>query len=163
MCVCVTKYVCTCGNMCVHAKLLQSYLTLCDSMDCGPPGLTVHGILQAGILEWIAVSSSRGSSRPRRDWTCCLLHLLHWQADSWPLAPPGKVLTVVKSGWGLYEHLSHYFFNFSIVSKVSKICNINRKQTKQRASLTSYWHDSYPWMLLWQKAILSNLIENIYI
>ena len=34
-------------------------------MDCGPPGSSVHGILQARILEWVAVPSSRGSSRPR--------------------------------------------------------------------------------------------------
>ena len=34
-------------HVCVHAKLLQSYLTLCNPMDCSPPGSTVHGILQA--------------------------------------------------------------------------------------------------------------------
>ena len=37
----------------------------CDSMDCSPPGFSVHGILQARILKWVAISSSRGSSRPR--------------------------------------------------------------------------------------------------
>ena len=46
----------------------QWYLTLCDPMDCGPPGSSVHGILQARTLEWVAMSSSRGSSQPR-DWT----------------------------------------------------------------------------------------------
>ena len=39
--------------------------TLCDPMDCGPPGSSVHGILQARILEWVAISSSRGSSFSR--------------------------------------------------------------------------------------------------
>ena len=39
--------------------------TLCDPMDCSPPGSTVHGIFQAGILEWVAISFSRGSSQPR--------------------------------------------------------------------------------------------------
>ena len=53
---------------CVPAKSHQSYLTLCDPMDCSPPGSSVHGILQAGILEWIALLSSRGSSWPRV-WT----------------------------------------------------------------------------------------------
>ena len=43
----------------------QSCLTLCNPMDCSPPGSSVHGILQAGILEWVAISSSRGSSQPR--------------------------------------------------------------------------------------------------
>ena len=53
-------------GMCV--KLLQSYLTLCNPMDCSSPGCSVHGILQARILEWIIISFSRGSSWPR-DWT----------------------------------------------------------------------------------------------
>ena len=39
--------------------------TLCNTMDCSPPGSSVHGIFQARILECIAISSSRGSSRPR--------------------------------------------------------------------------------------------------
>ena len=48
----------------MSAKSLQSCLTLCDAMDCSPPGSSVHGILQARILEWVAISSFRGSSRP---------------------------------------------------------------------------------------------------
>ena len=42
--------------------------TFCDPMDCSPPGSSVHGILQARILEWVAMPSSRGSSQAR-DWT----------------------------------------------------------------------------------------------
>ena len=40
-------------------------LTLSDPMDCSPPGSSVHGILQARILEWVAIIFSRGSSQPR--------------------------------------------------------------------------------------------------
>ena len=43
----------------------QSCPTLCDSVDHSPPGSSVHGIFLARILEWVAISSSRGSSRPR--------------------------------------------------------------------------------------------------
>ena len=43
-------------------------LTLCDPMDCSPPGSYVHGIVQARILEWVDILFSRGSSQPR-DWT----------------------------------------------------------------------------------------------
>ena len=43
----------------------QSCLTLCDPMDCSPPGSSVHEIFQARILEWVAISFSRGSSQPR--------------------------------------------------------------------------------------------------
>ena len=49
---------------CVFAKLLQLCLTLFDHMDYNPPGSSVHEVLQARILEWVAISSSRGSSRP---------------------------------------------------------------------------------------------------
>ena len=74
--------------LCMHVKLLQSCSTLCDTMDHNLPGSSVHGILQARILNWVAISSSRGSSWPR-DWTCVSC-LLHWQVGSLPLAPPGK-------------------------------------------------------------------------
>ena len=50
-------------------KLLQSCPTLCDPMDCSPPRSSVHGILQARIVETVAISFSRESSRPR-DRTC---------------------------------------------------------------------------------------------
>ena len=49
----------------VHAKLLQSCLTLCTPMDYGPPGFSVRGIFQARIPKWVAVSFARGSSRSR--------------------------------------------------------------------------------------------------
>ena len=74
---------------CLHAKLLRSCLTLCDPMDCSLPGFSLHGILQARILEWVAMPSSRGSSRPR-DRTCISYLSCVWQAGSLPLAPPGK-------------------------------------------------------------------------
>ena len=73
--------------MCVHAKSLQSYLTLCNPVDHSLPGSSVHGICQARILEWVAMPSSRGifltqGSNPH------VLYLLHWQAGSLPLVPP---------------------------------------------------------------------------
>ena len=50
------------GCMGCCAKLLQSCPILCDPMDCSSPGSSVHGILQAGILEWVVMPSSMGSS-----------------------------------------------------------------------------------------------------
>jgi len=51
----------------------QSCTTLCDPMDCSPPGFSVHKILQARILKWVAIPFSRGSSRPRdRTWVSCI-------------------------------------------------------------------------------------------
>ena len=48
-----------------ESEVTQSCLTLCDPMDCSPPGSSVHGVFQARILEWGAISFSRGSSQPR--------------------------------------------------------------------------------------------------
>ena len=65
------------------SQIAQSCPTLCDPMDCSLPGFSIHGILQARILEWIAISFSRRSSWPR-DWTQvshlvgrCFNHLSH--------------------------------------------------------------------------------------
>ena len=60
LCVCV----CVCVSVCV-CSVVQSCLTLCDPMDCSSPGCTVHGNFLARILEWIAISYSRGFSWPR--------------------------------------------------------------------------------------------------
>ena len=51
-----------------ESEVAQSCPTLCDPMDCSLPGFSVHGIFQASVLEWVAISFSRGSSHPR-DWT----------------------------------------------------------------------------------------------
>ena len=50
---------------CVCAKLLLLCPTLGDCMDCSPPDSSVHGSPQARILEWVAISSCKGSSEPR--------------------------------------------------------------------------------------------------
>ena len=62
------------------------YLTLCDPMVCSLPGSSVHGILQPRILEWDAISSSRGSSKPR-DRTLELASPA-WHLDYWATWEP---------------------------------------------------------------------------
>ena len=67
----------------------QSYLTLCDPMDSSLPASSVRGILQARILEWAAISFSRGSSQPRNEpWSPA------WQAHSLLSEPPRKQYTL---------------------------------------------------------------------
>ena len=78
------------GLMC--QILSHSVVSVCNPMDCSLPGSSVHGILQARILEWVAISYSKGSSRPR-DWTCVscvpcigrqiLYHCATWKAQRW--------------------------------------------------------------------------------
>ena len=56
------------GSEVKWSKVTQSCLSLCDPLGCSLPGSSVPGIFQASILEWVAISFSRGSSQPR-DWT----------------------------------------------------------------------------------------------
>ena len=76
----VSAWVCVCVY--IRQIFAQSYLTLCNPTDCSLPGSSVHGILQARILEWVAIPSSKGYSPPR-DQTH--LHLLHcrWSLYCW--------------------------------------------------------------------------------
>ena len=52
----------TCTYACIHAQLLQLYLTFCHPRNCSPPGFSIHRILQERIVKWVALPSSRGSS-----------------------------------------------------------------------------------------------------
>ena len=62
-------------EMCMCAKSLQLCLTLCDPMDCSPPGSSVQGILQARILKWVDIPFSGGSSLPRdRTLVSCIVY-----------------------------------------------------------------------------------------
>ena len=58
-------------------QLLQPHPTLCDPMDCSPPGYSIHGILQARILERVSMPPSTGSSWPRdRTHISCIFHII---------------------------------------------------------------------------------------
>ena len=81
LCVFINNSIFVCVCVCVRA---QSCLTLCDLRECSPPVSSVHGTLQARILELVTISSSGGSS-PLRDWTqvscisCTGMRILyHW-------------------------------------------------------------------------------------
>ena len=75
-------------NVC---EVAQKCLTLCNPMDCSLPGSSVHGIFQARILESVAISFSRGSSRPR-DWTW-LSHTAGRLITIWAIGKPLRIYT----------------------------------------------------------------------
>ena len=97
----------------VRAESLQLCPTLCDPMGCSLPGSSVHGILEARILEWGATPSSRGSSPPASLMSPALA------GGSLPLAPPGKpkqpnalvllFICLQKQNSAVKEH-THYTF-----------------------------------------------------
>ena len=102
--VCVCVCVCVYKNICspLSPKKVINYLTynayvwgwkyVCCVLSCfscaSLPGSSIHGILRARKLEWVAMPSSRGSKIPTQGLKPHLLHLLHLQAGSLPLAPP---------------------------------------------------------------------------
>ena len=73
----------------------QLYLTLCDPMDCSLPGSSVHGILQARILEWVAIPFSRGSSQLRDRTRICIA---------------GRFFTIWATRETLIYHYSYLFY-----------------------------------------------------
>ena len=75
--------------MCVYCvcSVTSSCLTVCDPMDYSPLGSSIHGIFQAWILEWVAISSFRGSSKPRdQTWVYCISCIsrqILYYCDTW--------------------------------------------------------------------------------
>ena len=92
----------------VNSEVAQSCPTLCNPMDCSPSGSSVHGIFQARILEWVAISFSKGSSRPRDQ----MLHRLSHQGNHWV---NNQLLTEfeVMPGKVFWKNMSNYQTRYS--------------------------------------------------
>ena len=99
---------------CVCAKLLQSCLTPCDPMNCSLPDSSVHGILQARILEWAAMPSSRRSSQLRDGNHVSYVSCIGRQDFFLPLAPSGKPLKLIECTLNFLEAVG------DMVSKLTK-------------------------------------------
>ena len=121
-----------------YCWVAQLCLALCDPMSCSPPGFSVHGISQARILEWVAISSSRGSSGPR-DWTsvsCIAGRLLyHWATGEAP-KPPLKPLHRENQG---FSTLGAF-----ICPKVTSSLSSVSTGEEVHFTGTSLWHRSPP-------------------
>ena len=100
-------------HMCVCVLVTQLCLTLCNLTNCSPPGFSVPGILQARILEWIAIPFSRGSSRPRdRTLVSCTASRFFTIWDT------GKshynLITSFKTPFFIYRHHVLKYWDFNI-------------------------------------------------
>ena len=91
-------------KLCV-CLVTQSYLTLWDPWDCSPPGSSAQGIFQARILEWIAISSSRGSSPPR-DRT----RISYIAGEFFTIEPSTKSLNLWIWGYAIQPVTFHLWF-----------------------------------------------------
>ena len=132
---------------CMHD---QSCPILCEPMDCSPPGSSVHGILQARILEWVAISSSKGSSWSR-DWTrvscaSCIGRqvLYHWATREAQVS--------------IFDHLKSYFPLKVILSLNFDILNSNDKKISSiQIFIIHKVHKYLLYLILFNKDILQSL------
>ena len=93
-------------------KHTQSCPTLCNPMDCSPPGSSIHGILQARILEWVAIPFSRGSSQFKdQTWVSCIV------GRFFTSEPPGK--PIINSIYAFIKTHSKTIKMFKLVNKMS--------------------------------------------
>ena len=116
----------------VKVLVSQSCLTLCNSVDCSPPGSSVHGILQARILEWVAIPFSRRCSLGIEPRSPAL------QVDSLPCEPPGKPLRSLVAIFPTMEKAQQGMI--WIISMVNK-CRMGKTTPESiHAFLIDYYH-----------------------
>ena len=161
---------------CACAKSLQLCLTLCDSMDCRPPGYSVHGILQARILEWVAMPSSKGffpnaGIRPTFLTSPALAGRFLTTRAIWKALGRCKSLGSLKSClWPTPYYLGLEFCAFP--SWVSSGCPATRRGVADcwllnaRHSLSPSWLPSgltfRAAVMLWQPPLFTDMAGNIF-
>ena len=143
-------YCCCC--CCLVTDLVWLFAT---PMGCSPPGFSVHEISHARILEWVAVPSSRESSRPR-DRT----HFLHWQVDSLPQSHREKPIII--SNETLLPMVHNWWFNNAILAPVLPLNTVWQWVPEVKGPQASYAIG--PWLpvlffflCLWPAADLVNI------
>ena len=96
------------------SEVAQSCLTLCDPVDCSPPGSSIHGFSQARILEWVAISFSRGSSWPRNQTHISLIAGRCFNLWTTRETPPKKAFgnkSIVHPSQSVWHRLGSYSFH----------------------------------------------------
>ena len=114
----------------------QSCLTLCNPMGCSLPGFSVHGIFQAIVLEWIAISFSRGSSRPRdRTWVS---HITGRLFTIWATKEASGPITSWQIDGETMETVTDFIFlGFKITADVECSHEIKRCLLLRRKAVTN--------------------------
>ena len=114
------------------SEVTQSCPTLCDPMDCSPSGSSVHGIFQAIVLEWIAISFSRGSSQPRDRTQGSNPGLLHCRQMLYHLSHQGS-------------HFSLFMFNILVKWVENHWKNFHHGTTSQVFTWKSKENHFFSW------------------
>ena len=147
--------------LCMRAQLLQLYLTLCIPRDCSPPTSCFYGIVQARIVEWVSMPSSRRSSQPRnRTRVSCISGRFfnHWATREAPIQARVTLLisSLLKASlrssslfyyffcflWFIYHHFL-FFFNFFFyvgVRPINNVVIVSDGQQRDSATHTTWIH-----------------------
>ena len=95
----------------MHAKSFQSCPMLCEPMDCSPLGSSVHVILQARILDWVAIFFSRGSSWPRdQTWVSCIAGGCF---TVWATREGYEITQPIKTNHAIFQDFLSHFLRWS--------------------------------------------------
>ena len=140
---------CVCVCVCVWKMIVaQSCPTLCDPPDCSPAGCSVHGILQARILEWVAMPFSRGSSGSR-DWT-----QVSWIAGSF-----FTVWTTREARMCVYIY--RYRYSLACCSPQGPKSHIQLSNwTTPQIGLCDYRGWEFPWSESWRSRKAGGVIQS---
>ena len=139
---------------CIHAKLLQLYTTLCNPMYCSPPGFSAHEILQARILEWVAMPSSRESSWPR-DWiwilyVSCIGRWVLNTTTIWEALRKYRPMLNVHTEIGLMSQIllqKHTLCKLCFVRKTMSLC-LSRQHLETSLHVYERGHNVLPYVFV---------------
>ena len=140
--VCRVYILCIFKNKVKWSEVAQSCLTLCDPMDCSPPGSSVHGVFQAWILEWVAVSFSRVSSLPRDRTRVSLIVGRHFTIWATREAPYSRIGTLK-----FFKFIYIYFWLRWVLIILHKLSPV---EVNGVYSLLWCMGFSLRWLLSWQ-------------
>ena len=126
----------------VGGLFTKSCPTLCDPMDCSPSGSTVHGIFQAIMLEWVAISFSRGSSWPRnRTHNSCVSCTAGGFCTHWAIQEAHSLIFIIENNCANHTGVAQHPFSMTVFCKShqfkaeGRLWNCIRNQTPLQFTL----------------------------
>ena len=146
-----------CVYMCSFAQLCP---TLCDPMDCSPPGSSAHGVFQGRILEWFAICSGIFLTQRLNP---PLLRLLHWQAESLPLSHLGKPHVWVVARSFLSQMTPEHWIAFWTAAAIFMYWCMFRSCVSKTNTVSSNKENPLPFPVSWISSTLQLLLPFVFL